>query len=155
VEFFTAIRYLNQQMVIDATEKKYYNHLEAFRDIAEPSILATDIYPVIPEMNWNGRGNSEDTPFIQDLYEFKVDRAYRMAKAHSMEAEGRKFYPIVQTFGRWANIGGRDQWTGWGASASCDSESTELLTIVLWSQMESIITDSKASKQELDTAITL
>lgn len=114
VEFFTAnYDYLNQQMVIDAKQKKYYNHLEAFRDIAEPSIMATDIYPVIPEMNWNGRGDSEDLPFIQDLYEFKVDRSYRMAKTYSLEAEGRKFYPIVQTFGRWANIGGRDQWTGW------------------------------------------
>lgn len=115
IDIFTATYdYTYRQMVIDKAKDLSYDHIENFLKSAEPSIIATDIYPISPDLNWNEAPAGEDSYlFLQNTLDVKLHKEYYKAKLYAAKEPTRKFYPIVQTFGRWGVIGKDAQWTSW------------------------------------------
>ena len=115
VDIFTAVYDFNyRQRVIDKNKDLFYEHLENFRKSAQPKIIATDIYPISPDLDWNSAPRGDDSYlFLQNTLDVKLHKEYRDAKLYAIEKPGRKFYPIVQTFGRWGLADKSAQWTGW------------------------------------------
>jgi hypothetical protein len=96
--------------VLDKRKRIYYDHVDAFRKLAKPRIIAPDIYPLRPEVSWNPENGGD---FIQDVLDDKMLRIYRDCKVYRDEAPQRYFYPIVQVLGNWISRNGRDQWGTW------------------------------------------
>ncbi len=110
IDVYTATYdYMRSHFLIDKETKRYYDHLEGYRNSVLPRIVAPDIYPITPDTDFNNPGEN----FIQNILDTKLHNAYLGSKLYALAEPGRKFYPIVQTFARWVNIGGVDQWTLW------------------------------------------
>lgn len=110
IDYYTATYdYLSTSIALDRSAGEYYDHLSGFRQAANPRIVAPDIYPIGFETEFNRPGSV----FIQTLLDTKLHKAYLDSKLYSMQEDGRKFYPIVQTFGRWARYNNGDQWVNW------------------------------------------
>ena len=85
---------------------KYYNHIDAFRTVAQPKITMPDIYPLRPEneyVDWNSENG------LQKIIDNKVVEVYQAAKEYVSGHPDRKFYPVVQAFGYW----NKDEWSSW------------------------------------------
>ena len=85
---------------------KYYNHIDAFRTVAEANITMPDIYPLRPEneyIDWNSENG------LQKIIDNKVVEVYQAAKEYVRGHTDRKFYPVVQAFGYWD----KDEWLSW------------------------------------------
>ena len=102
--------YQSSNIVIDERNGVFYDHLSYFLDEAQPQIYAPDIYPVRSEYSFvPGVRNRE---FLQDMWESKLIKVYDEGIRYRMQDPSRRFYPIVQAFGRWAK-GNPDYWTIW------------------------------------------
>ena len=111
IDMFTATHDYNYRVLtIDGKKDTYYSHLGNFFATAKPKIVAPDIYPLNPDLDWNG---SSQGVFIQTQLNQKLHTAYRDAKTYSDQAQDRKFYPIVQVFGKWGKVKDDPQWTSW------------------------------------------
>lgn len=97
-------------IVLDSKKKIYYDHLDAFLSEVQPQIYAPDIYPLRPDLSFNP--NVKGKVFVQDLLDEKLFPVYEAGIKYRQQDPGRKFYPIVQAFGRWAK-GSPDHWTTW------------------------------------------
>ncbi|MGC9362642.1 MAG: hypothetical protein ACP5F3_06925, partial [Candidatus Syntrophosphaera sp.] len=91
----------------------HYDHIGAFCETVEPEILATDIYPITPTIDWNSRNEDSRNAFIQDEIDEKLMPVYHDGKKYCLQEGGRSFYPIIQVFGDWKKAGGREQWSKW------------------------------------------
>jgi hypothetical protein len=114
--FSATYDYQFTNITIDANNKQYYSHMEAFQDEAKPKIFAPDIYPVTPKMKFNPTTETQkDKQFIQNTIDEKLLKVYQMGKTYTMQDPTRKFYPIVQVFGKWAKGKEKepDFWTLW------------------------------------------
>lgn len=110
-KMFTAIYdYQGDNYVLDKERGILYDHVDAFRKIAQPTIIGPDIYPLTPDLEWNGQPGGK---FIQDVLDRKLLKVYRDSKLYRDAKAGREFYPIVQVLGNWINSGGKDQWVSW------------------------------------------
>lgn len=97
-------------IILDKDKKISYNHLNAFLAEVQPRVFSPDIYPIHPEISFNP--NVKKKPFLQDVLDDKLFPVYEAGIKHSQQDPDRKFYPIVQAFGRWAK-GSPDHWTTW------------------------------------------
>lgn len=102
---FTASYDIEHQEFLMGDGKSYFDQVSLVREQMKPSIIAPDIYPMKPGINFN-QGQGE---FIQTVFDKKLLKVYQECKDYSLEQEGREFYPIVQTFGRWNG----KQWVSW------------------------------------------
>ena len=112
-DLFTAV-FDFQRLVftLEPSGKTRYNHVDAFLKLAQPKIIAPDVYPVIPDLAWNGP-TGDNKVFYQDLLSDKMLSVYRLCKIYRDAAEGREFYPIVQVLGNWLKSGGKERWISW------------------------------------------
>ncbi len=114
IETFTATHDYNYRLLqTDKKNDKYYEHLENFTNTATPNIVAPDIYPLTPDIEWNSPSSSSPGKFIQDMYDKKLHAAYYHSKKYRDERAGRKFFPIVQNFGKWGESNKTQQWMYW------------------------------------------
>lgn len=90
----------------------YYDHIDAFSKIAQPQIIAPDIYPLKPDLIWNAP-EGEKGKFIQYILDQKLLSVYQDCMEYRDKKEGRKFYPIVQVLGKWTLYQGQEQWVDW------------------------------------------
>lgn len=104
--------YLFPQFRIDEKSAAYYNHVEAFFKSAEPNIITPNIYPLSPYLKWSP-DDANTGKFIQDHLEQKLIPVYLKSMKYRDEAEGRRFMPIVQVLGSWAQNDEGDQWQTW------------------------------------------
>jgi len=112
--FSATYDYQYGNITIDAKQPQYYNHLEAFLEEVQPRIFAPDIYPITTKVKYNPTMDAKhDNLFIQKVIDDKMLSVYRQGKTYSLQGAGRKFYPIVQAFGRWAKSSDADYWTSW------------------------------------------
>ncbi|PKN72447.1 MAG: hypothetical protein CVU50_07710 [Candidatus Cloacimonetes bacterium HGW-Cloacimonetes-3] len=114
--FSATYDYQHTNITIDAQNKQYYSHMEAFQEEAKPKIFAPDIYPITPKMKFNpSKDAQQDERFIQKVIDDKLLKVYQMGKTYTMQDTTRKFYPIVQVFGRWAKgiENEKDYWALW------------------------------------------
>ena len=113
IKVFTAVfDYQGGNYVLDAKNQTGYDHVDAFRKIARPEIIAPDIYPLKPELQWSPKGRNSG-PFIQDVLDDKLLRVYRASMLYRDQQPGRAFYPIVQVLGNWVKRNGGDRWLSW------------------------------------------
>lgn len=104
-KMFTASYDIKHKEFKMGDDKSYFDQVELVKEVAEPNIITPDIYPIKPGINFNpGSPN-----FIQTVFDEKLLKVYSECKAYSLEKEGRKFMPIVQTFGRWNG----KEWVSW------------------------------------------
>ncbi len=75
----------------------YWDMVDVVRKQAKPKYLMPDMYPIKPWISYT----PGEKDFIQDVIDFQVLRVYRESKLYTLEQAGRKFYPTVQTFGKW------------------------------------------------------
>ncbi len=114
-KMFTATYdYLYDKVVAEKKGPRFYDHLSGFRKIVQPQILANDIYPIKPDIEYNpSKSKSEKAHFIQEVLDRKLLPVYQAGKEYCLEDASRKFYPIVQVFGSWAKAGDKGQWSAW------------------------------------------
>ncbi len=113
LKVFTAIYdYQVKNLVLDGRGRIFYDHVDAFRKLARPQIIAPDIYPLTPDLGWNPKSRG-DKPFLQDVLDTKLLQVYRESMLYRDEAEGRSFLPIVQVLGNWIQSKGGDRWLSW------------------------------------------
>ncbi|MBW6514539.1 MAG: hypothetical protein K0B87_07270 [Candidatus Syntrophosphaera sp.] len=113
IEYFTAVYdHQHKNFVLDKQRGIRYDHVDAFRKLARPRIIAPDIYPLTPDLDWSP-GPRDDGRFIQDVLDATLIRTYRESKLYRDAEQGRKFYPIVQVLGGWAKRDSRQQWNLW------------------------------------------
>jgi hypothetical protein len=112
-DLFTAV-FDHQRLVftLDPSSNARYNHVDAFLNLAKPKIIAPDIYPVIPDIAWNGP-SSDNKVFIQDQFSDKLLSVYRMCKIYRDADKDRDFYPIIQVLGNWVKSGEQERWISW------------------------------------------
>lgn len=95
----------------DKASGKYYDHLAAFRSIAQPRIIAPDIYPFKPDVCLNpGNSQADEEWFLQNLLDKKLLPQYEASKIYCQQGKDRMFMPIVQEFGYWDTTGNKPQW---------------------------------------------
>ncbi len=83
----------------------YFDHVDLARNVVKPPIIMSDIYPIKPGISFNpGVGN-----FVQDVFDYRLTKNYRECKTYTLAEKGRKFYPVVQSFGYWDT----KQWLSW------------------------------------------
>ncbi len=110
---FTAVYdYQGNNYVLDRRDGLFYDHVDAFRKIAQPQIIAPDIYPLKPELSWDPRDRG-DGMFIQDYLDDKLLRVYEESMLYRDARPGRQFYPIVQVLGNWTKRNNGDRWITW------------------------------------------
>nr|MDK2851151.1 hypothetical protein [Candidatus Cloacimonadota bacterium] len=102
--------YQSSNIVIDANKGIFYDHLDHFINEAQPLIFAPDIYPV--RSGYSFMPGVKDREFLQDVWEYKLIRVYEAGIRYRLQDPSRRFYPIVQAFGRWAK-GNPDFWITW------------------------------------------
>ncbi|MDY0152163.1 MAG: hypothetical protein RBS43_07825, partial [Candidatus Cloacimonas sp.] len=106
--------YQVDNITISPQKRLFYDHEDNFRKVAEPILLAPDIYPITPVTRWNPEADKENQPyFIQNILDNKLIKVYRESKHYSLENKQRQFYPIVQALGYWVNQKGQNQWNSW------------------------------------------
>ncbi len=110
---FTAVYdYQGKNFVLDKQNQIFYDHVDAFRKLAQPQIIAPDIYPLTPDLKWSSQ-DSNPGLFIQDVLDSKLLRVYRESTLYREAQPGRSFYPIVQVLGNWVKNSGGDRWLSW------------------------------------------
>lgn len=110
---FTAVYdYQGKNFTLDSKNQIYYDHVDAFRKMAQPDIIAPDIYPLTPDLKWSPK-DRDTGMFIQDVLDKKMLRVYRESMLYRDERQGRSFYPIVQVLGNWIKRNDGDQWQSW------------------------------------------
>ena len=110
---FTAVYdYQGKNFVLDKQNQVYYDHVDAFRKLAQPQIIAPDIYPLAPDLKWGPKDRGSGL-FIQDVLDQKLLRVYRGSMLYRDEGKGRSFLPIVQVLGNWVKNSGGDRWLTW------------------------------------------
>ncbi len=110
---FTAVYdYQRNNFVLDTKSQIYYDHVDAFRKIVKPRIIAPDIYPLTPNLQWS-QSDRNSGLFIQDVLDNKMLRVYRESMLYRDEEKGRAFHPIVQVLGNWVKNSGGDRWQTW------------------------------------------
>lgn len=78
---------------------RYYDHVKCFNDIAQPNIATPDIYPIIPEIDFNNQANAK---FVQTTLDEQLLKRYNDTKQYCMlVTPHRPFIPVVQAFGTW------------------------------------------------------
>lgn len=78
---------------------QYYQHQVAFIESVTPKIFSPDIYPIIPQTEWNDKDNDL---FVQSLLEKNLLCRYNKFKTEQTpNNDSYKFYPVVQAFGHW------------------------------------------------------
>jgi hypothetical protein len=97
-------------IVIDKGRNLFYDHLDVFLREVQPIIYTPDIYPLQPKYAFNPGVKGQ--PFIQDVLDSKLLSVYDKGIRYTQADPQRKFYPIVQAFGRWAK-GSPDRWGEW------------------------------------------
>jgi len=100
----------SSNIVIDKDKNIFYDHLDAFLKEAQPLVYAPDIYPVKPRDSFVPGVKGRE--FLQDVLNYKLLPVYEKGLQYRLEDPRRRFYPIVQAFGRWAK-GNPDHWTSW------------------------------------------
>ncbi|MFA5281750.1 MAG: hypothetical protein WC368_03435 [Candidatus Cloacimonadaceae bacterium] len=102
--------YQHMNIVVDKENDIRYNHLLGFLSEVKPRNFAPDIYPLIPGYSFSPGVKGRD--FIQDVLDRNMLQVYEAGVRYCEEDSERKFYPIVQAFGRWAK-GNPDYWIKW------------------------------------------
>lgn len=97
-------------IVIDKATNQFYDHLDVFIRESQPVIYTPDIYPVQPKYAFNPGVKGQ--AFLQDVWDSKLLSVYEKGIRYKQEDPARKFYPIVQAFGRWSK-GSPDRWGEW------------------------------------------
>jgi hypothetical protein len=112
--FSATYDYQHRNIVVDPKQPQYYDHLSAFQEEVQPLIIAPDIYPITPEVKFNLETDSKNNDmFIQKVIDDKMLKIYHAGKKYTLADKNRRFYPIVQVFGRWAKGSEKDYWTSW------------------------------------------
>jgi len=93
-----------------ADNTKYYDHLEAYRQLARPNYVMPDVYPITPWTIWD---INQGINSVQEGLDRKLLNQYRESKTFSMAETGRKFIPVVQAFGSWTREDENNHWKSW------------------------------------------
>ena len=104
--------YQGKNFVLDKSNQILYDHVDAFRKLAQPQIIAPDIYPLTPDLKWGPKDKNAGL-FIQDVLDQKLLRVYRGSMLYRDENRDRSFYTIVQVLGNWVNKSDGDRWQNW------------------------------------------
>lgn len=102
---FTASYDVEHQNFLMGDGKNYFDQVALVRDMAKPRFIAPDMYPLKPGISFS-KGQPS---FIQTVLDDKLLKVYQECKDYALQEEQRRFYPIVQTFGRWNG----KQWSSW------------------------------------------
>lgn len=102
--------YRKDYVIIDPEKSLSYDHLDSFLKQVQPKIFCPDIYPLLPQFGFNP--GSPDKRFIQNVIDEKMLTVYKKGIQYKLEDPSRKFYPVVQAFGRWRKDD-PDTWTHW------------------------------------------
>ncbi|MCK9556525.1 MAG: hypothetical protein PHQ78_00775 [Candidatus Cloacimonetes bacterium] len=111
INIMTAIYdYKYEDIVLDKTNEVYYDNVAGFISAAQPRIVAPDIYPMLQGYSLNP--GAEGREFLQEVLNSNMLQIYEHGVRYCKEDPSRKFYPIIQAFGRWEK-GDPDTWRKW------------------------------------------
>lgn len=106
-QFTATYDYQYGKVYQDKSTGKSYDHLAAFMNTVHPRVMAPDIYPIKPSMQYNpGKTSEEQEWFLQNVLDRKLLPVYDASKKYCQQDKDRIFMPIVQVFGHW----GGKQW---------------------------------------------